>query len=236
MSALTFPRQPRRRTTRRLTSWWGRAFARAAEEVAYDEAQLLAARALARSGRLGGLVVDRGRFATGVSEEAGLWTVTGSVPPFGDDERQAFLEVVTGRAEILLGGELPHDLVEHAEEAGVELVPYGGELGTTCTCPGWRRASRHGGACEHAVAVLLLLADLLDTDPLVLLHLRGVTRDDLRPLRKTEEQSLDTPAGRGESSSVFAEVVADHDVEVAADAALRAARLLAEAGHPDPGT
>ncbi|HVX55679.1 SWIM zinc finger family protein [Nocardioides sp.] len=217
MSALTFPRQPRRRTTRRLTSWWGRAFARAAEETAYDDAQLLAARALARSGRLGGLVVDRGRFATGVSEEAGLWTVTGSVPPFGDDERQAFLEVVAGRAELLLDGELPHDLVEHAEEAGVELVPYGGELGTTCTCPGWRRASRHGGACEHAVAVLLLLADLLDADPLVLLHLRGVTREDLRPLRGEPTDADPDPAA-----------FRDEDVEVAADAALRAARLLAE--------
>lgn len=217
MSALTFPRQPRRRTTRRLTSWWGRAFARAAEETAYDDAQLLAARALARSGRLGGLVVDRGRFATGVSEEAGLWTVTGSVPPFGDDERQAFLEVVAGRAELLLDGELPHDLVEHAEEAGVELVPYGGELGTTCTCPGWRRASRHGGACEHAVAVLLLLADLLDADPLVLLHLRGVTREDLRPLRGEPTDADPGPAA-----------FRDEDVEVAADAALRAARLLAE--------
>jgi uncharacterized Zn finger protein len=217
MSALTFPRQPRRRTTRRLTSWWGRAFARAAEETAYDDAQLLAARALARSGRLGGLVVDRGRFATGVSEEAGLWTVTGSVPPFGDDERQAFLEVVAGRAELLLDGELPHDLVEHAEEAGVELVPYGGELGTTCTCPGWRRASRHGGACEHAVAVLLLLADLLDADSLVLLHLRGVTREDLRPLRGEPTDADPDPAA-----------FRDEDVEVAADAALRAARLLAE--------
>jgi uncharacterized Zn finger protein len=226
MSVLTFPRQPRRRTSRRLTSWWGRAFARAAEEVAYDDAQLLAARALARSGRLGGLVVDRGRFATGVSEEAGLWTVAGSVPPFGDDERQAFLEVVTGRAEVLLDGELPHDLVEHAEEAGVELVPYGGELGTTCTCPGWQRASRHGGACEHAVAVLLLLADLLDTDPLVLLHLRGVTRDDLRPLRgQPDDTGATCPAA-----------LPDEDVEVAADAAMRAAQLLAEAGHPDPGT
>lgn len=217
MSALTFPRQPRRRTTRRLTSWWGRAFARAAEETAYDDAQLLAARALARSGRLGGLVVDRGRFATGVSEEAGLWTVTGSVPPFGDDERQAFLEVVAGRAELLLDGELPHDLVEHAEEAGVELVPYGGELGTTCTCPGWRRASRHGGACEHALAVLLLLADLLDADSLVLLHLRGVTREDLRPLRGEPTDADPDPAA-----------FRDEDVEVAADAALRAARLLAE--------
>jgi uncharacterized Zn finger protein len=146
------------------------------------------------------------------------------VPPFGDDERQAFLEVVTGRAEALLAGELPHDLVEHAEEAGVELVPYGGELGTTCTCPGWQRASRHGSACEHAVAVLLLLADLLDTDPLVLLHLRGITRDDLRPLR----------GERAEVGGVEPVALPDQDVEVAAEAALRAARLLAEAGHSDP--
>jgi uncharacterized Zn finger protein len=186
------------------------------EELAYDEAQLLHARSLARSGRIGGLVVDTGRFAAGVAEEAGIWTVTGSVPPLDADGRAAFLEVVAGRADPILAGELPHDLVEHAEEAGVELVPYGVELGATCSCPVWQRASRHGGVCEHAIAVLAQVSDLLDQDPLVLLQLRGIGRDDLRPRRAPDPE----PERRDEQAD---------EVEIALDAAVRAARLLADA-------
>ena len=216
MSALVFPPEPHRRFSRKLKSWWGRAFWRAVEELAYDEPQLLHARALARSGRIGGLVVDTGRFAAGVGEEAGVWTVTGTVPPLDADGRAAFLEVVAGRADTVLAGELPHDLVEHAEEAGIELVPYAVELGATCSCPAWQRASRHGGVCEHAIAVLAQVSDLLDQDPLVLLQLRGIGRDDLRPRRAPDAE----PERRDEQAD---------EVEIALDAAVRAARLLAEA-------
>lgn len=218
MSALVFPGEPHRRFTRKLKSWWGRAFWRAVEELAYDETQLLHARALARSGRIGGVVVDTGRFAAGIAEEAGVWTVTGTVPPLDEDGRAAFLEVVEGRADAVLAGELPHDLVEHAEEAGVELVSYGVELGATCSCPSWQRASRHGGVCEHAIAVLAQVADLLDRDPLVLLQLRGIGRDDLRPRRAPEQHPRPGP------HTAHAD-----EVEIALDAAWRAARLLEDA-------
>lgn len=220
MSALVFPSQPHRRFTRKLKSWWGRAFWRAVEELADSETQLLHARALARSGRIGGVVVDTGRFAAGVAEEAGIWTVTGLVPPLDAEARAAFLEVVEGRADDVLAGELPHDLVEHAEEAGVELVPYGVELAATCSCPAWQRASRHGGVCEHALGVLAQVTDLLDRDPVVLLQLRGIGRDDLRPRRAPEP----APQPREE--------LAD-EVEIALEAALRAARLLADADEAD---
>ena len=78
-----------------------------------------------------------------------------------------------GRVAALLAGDLPHTLVEHAEEAGVELLPYGGELGSTCTCDAWT------DPCPHALAVLYQLAWLVEADPFVLLHLRGLARDDL---------------------------------------------------------
>jgi uncharacterized Zn finger protein len=222
MTALVFPRQPHRRASRKLRSWWGRAFWRAVEEIAADETQLVHARSLARSGRIGGLVVDTGRFAAGVAEEAGVWTVTGAVPPLDEDGRAAFLEVVVGQADALLDGDLPHDLVEHAEEAGVELIPYGVELATTCSCPGWQRASRHGGVCEHAIAVLAQVTDLLDRDPLVLLQLRGISRDDLRPRRAVVPEPT-----RPDAAPDPVQV----EVEIAVDAALRAAQLLAEAGE-----
>ena len=231
MSALVFPGQPHRRVSRRLKSWWGRAFWRAVEEVAYDETQILHARALSRSGRIGGLVIDSGSFAAGVSEEAGIWTVTGSVPVLDEDGRAAFLEVVTGRADALLGGNLPHDLVEHAEEAGVELVPYGVELSATCTCPQWQRLTRQGGVCEHALGVLVQLTEFVDQDPLVLVQLRGISRDDLRPRRAPEP--VPGPGARPTRTSTAEDEEADA-VEIAVDAALRAARLLEESGM-DPG-
>lgn len=218
MTGLIFPQEPHRRASRRLRSWWGRAFWRAVEEIAYDESQLLHARALARSGRIGGVVVDTGRFAAGVAEDPDVWTVTGTVPPLDEDGRAAFLEVVTGRADALLSGELPHDLVEHAEEAGVELVPYGVELGATCSCPHWQRASRHGDVCEHVIGVLVQVTDLLDRDPLVLLQLRGIGREELTARRASEPEPAPHRRDR----------VAE-EVEIAVDAALRAALLLAEA-------
>ena len=104
------------------------------------------------------------------------WTVVGAVPVLDGAGAEAFVETVaaeSGRVAALLAGDLPHALVEHAEEAGVELLPYGGELGATCTCEAWT------DPCPHALAVLLQLGQLLDEDPFVLLHLRGLPREEL---------------------------------------------------------
>jgi uncharacterized Zn finger protein len=136
----------------------------------------------------------------------------GSVPELDSGAAGALVETVAaeaGRVAALLAGELPHTLVEHAEEAGVELLPYGGELGSSCTCDAWT------DPCPHALAVMYQLAWLIDDDPFVLLHLRGLARDEL--LARLHE--------RTESPSATAE---DPDVDVAVDAALRAAAMLAE--------
>ncbi len=111
-----------------------------------------------------------------VEDERGLWAVLGTVPVLDRRAADALVETVAaeaGRVAALLAGDLPHTLVEHAEEAGVELLPYGGELGSTCTCQAWT------DPCPHALAVMYQLAWLVDADPFVLLHLRGLARDDL---------------------------------------------------------
>ena len=220
MVAVTHPREPARRGGYRPGSWWGRAFLRAVEETAYDDAQLVGARALARSGRIGGLVVDAGAFAAAVEDEHGLWTVTGTVPPLDDEAVRAFLEVVatdhgaaSAGVDALLAGELPHDLVEHAEEAGVELVPYGGEVAAVCTCASWQ------DVCVHALAVLHQLGWLVDRDATVLLHLRGVPRDGLLArLRRSGGARADVGPDL--------DAIEVDEVEIAVDAALRARRLL----------
>ena len=110
------------------------------------------------------------------------------MPELDSGASETLVEIVAaeaGRVAALLSGELPHTLVEHAEEAGVELLPYGGELGSTCTCEAWT------DPCPHALAVMYQLAWLVDADPFVLLHLRGLARDDL--LSRLHERTEPAP-------------------------------------------
>jgi uncharacterized Zn finger protein len=152
-----------------------------------------------------------------VEDERGLWAVLGTVPVLDPGASEALVETVAaeaGRVAALLAGDLPHTLVEHAEEAGVELLPFGSELGSTCTCQAW------ADPCPHALAVMYQLAWLVEADPFVLLHLRGLARDDL--LARLHDRAESPPKADLE----------DPDVDIAADAALRAAALLAELDQP----
>lgn len=208
-------RQPARRGAARATTWWGKAWVRAVEESGYAEEDLRAARALARSGVLGPLAIERGAVGCSVLDGDLMPAVTGSVAMVGDDAWDAFVELVaaeSGRVAALLAGDLPHSLVEHAEESGVELLPYAGELGWACSCDAWL------DPCRHALAVGYQVAWLIDADPFVLLTLRGLTRDELLArLHARTGPALDAWASQTGTPD---------DLELGLDAALRAARAL----------
>lgn len=210
----THPRIAPRRGAR-ATTWWGKAWVRAVEEAAYGERDLVRGRTLARSGLVGGITVDPGRFLAAVEEGDDVFTVSGAVPVLEPHERDAFAETVaaeSGRIGALLAGDLPHGLVEHAEESGVELLPFGGELATRCTCDPWT------DPCPHALGVLYQLTWLLEADPFVLLALRGLERDEL--LARLHTVSAQTSGPRT-------------DADIARDATDRARRLLAALDDPD---
>ena len=132
-------------------------------------------------------------------------------------ERRDLVDVVaaeSGRIADLLAGDLAHDFVEHTEEVGVELLPYGGELAATCTC------SHYLDPCRHAVAVLIQTGWLVDADPLVLFAIRGLDRGDL-----LAELHAQRSGSRADRSGAAAIDLAD-DVEIVVDAALRARELV----------
>ncbi|GAA5140682.1 hypothetical protein GCM10023340_01210 [Nocardioides marinquilinus] len=224
-----------RRGAARATTWWGRAFVRALEEAAFTERDLRLGRGLARSGSVGGISITAGRLVAAVSDPHGLFTVDARLPVL-DAAAQAWLvEAVAaeaGRVGALLAGDLPHDLVEHADEGGAELLPFGSELETTCTCEGWL------DPCPHALAVLSQAAWLVDDDPLVLLHLRGLPRDDLlaRLHALTAGGSAldpgDDDGGGGGDGGAGGDPALETALDTAQDAAARAARVvrLLEAG------
>lgn len=206
-----------------VRSWWGKAWQRAVEEAAYAEADLRAGRVLARRGEVGGISVAAGSVLAAVREGDDAWTAEIAVPVLAEEEQRALIEVVAavaGRVAALLAGELPFELVEHADEIGAELLPFGGELSAHCTC------DHYLDPCRHALAVLIQTGWLVDADPLVLFAIRGLDREAL--LAGLHQRSVG-------AAPAFVSDLAD-DVEVAADAAVRAQRFveLMEAGAELP--
>ncbi|MEP6814979.1 MAG: hypothetical protein ABI873_05465 [Marmoricola sp.] len=161
----------------RSTTWWGTAFVRSLEERAYDEVDLVAGRSLARSGRLGAIMVLSSMASVvvdtaGGSPDKGRVMAQLKVEPLSD--WSAFVEETareTGFLAALEAGQLPAELVEHADQAGAELLPATSDLETACECDAWTQP------CAHALALLYQLAWQIDRDPYVLMLLRGRTRE-----------------------------------------------------------
>jgi uncharacterized Zn finger protein len=225
-SAITHPRLPPRRGGGSGT-WWSKAVLRAVEEAAFGEKELRSGRALARSGAVGAITVTEGGAVAAVTDGHDAFTVEVTVPVLDDTDSAAFTEIVaaeSGRVAALLTGQLPHAFVEAVEEAGVELLPYGGELGSACTCDAWL------DPCPHALAVLTQLAWLIQADPFVLTHLRGLSRErvlrDLHRIRQPAGPPAAQPSGGAASDDPRSSGTDVDDLVVAEDAAVRAARLL----------
>lgn len=209
-----YPRVGRvRGAAARSTTWWGKAWVRSFEETVLEPSDLLTARALARSGRLGAVMVLAG-MSSAVMDPAGptALMVQVRVERLDDAAWAGFVAELareSGYAAALESGELPVALVEHADEAGIELLPGPGDLETACECDAWAQP------CLHALAMLYQLAWHLDGDPYALLLLRGRTRDALLDLLEPG--------------------LAGSDVTVEADDAARRAREILGIADEAPG-
>jgi uncharacterized Zn finger protein len=190
---MVFPRVGRvRGPAARSTTWWGRAWVRSFEETVLDVSELSTARALARSGRLGAVMVLAGMSSV-VVDRGSPTAVVAQLRVRQLDERawQVFIEELGREAGFLAAlesGELPTELVENADEAGVELLPDPADVETACECDAWAQP------CAHALALVYQLAWHLDGDPYALLLLRGRTREHL--LDETPVVPLDDVAVR----------------------------------------
>ncbi|WP_410579442.1 SWIM zinc finger family protein [Amycolatopsis sp. lyj-108] len=151
-------------------SWWGRAWINAMEDTALDLRQLKQGRKYAAGGRVGPITVSPGRIAAVVDDQEGQYRTEVRLAELTEDEWDRFLDRVASRAghlAALLDRDMPHDLVEAADDAGVHLLPGIGDLDPDCDCPGWELP------CRHAAALSFQASWLLDADPFVLLLMRG---------------------------------------------------------------
>ena len=213
---IVLPRLARTRDPRaRSSTWWGRALVRSFEELTVQGDDLGAARSLARSGRVGAVVVLESMASAVVDTDDGPQVAQVRVRRLDHDGWGVVAQETareSGFVAAIESGELPADLVEHADEAGVELLPGTAEIDTGCEC------AAPGQPCMHTLALLYQLAWHVDRDPYVLLLLRGRTREDL--LAEVEALARD---------------LSDLGAEERTDAVRRAAMVLALAAEAPDG-
>ncbi|TCC47822.1 hypothetical protein E0H75_24065 [Kribbella capetownensis] len=202
-----FPAFPAQRRSTRGRSWWARAWVQALEDTSLDSGQLRKGRQYANSGQVGTITISPGRIAATVYSPDDTFEAVVQVDELSDADRSRFLDQVAARAghiAALLDGEMPHDLVEAAADAGVSLLPGIGDLDPSCTCDGWELP------CQHAAALCYQVAWLLDSDPFVLLLLRGASRDDLLDQLQTRSQTApaDEADEAGEAGASLHDVLA----------------------------
>ncbi|MEO3795446.1 SWIM zinc finger family protein [Nonomuraea sp. B10E15] len=176
---------PQRAGARFATSWWGRAWVKAMEDTSLDHVLLRKGRAYAKTGQLGPITVSPGRIAAVAENE---YDTVVRVEQLTGAAWERFLGQVAAKAghiAALLDRDMPHDLVEAAQDAAVPLLPAVGDLEPECSCPDW------GHPCKHAAALCYQASWLLDADPFVLLLMRGRGRDELIEAL----QRSDVPAG-----------------------------------------
>lgn len=159
------------------TTWWGRRFVDAMEEVA-GAGRVARGRTYARAGQVLSLEVGPGRVRSSVQGSRATPYATELRFHTWDAETQRELaEAVAGSPSVLaavLGGQMPEGFEQLTLGAGLALFPESlADARFDCTCPDW------GDPCKHAAAVVYLLAEWLDTEPFGVLTLRGVERDAL---------------------------------------------------------
>ncbi|MGW3805589.1 SWIM zinc finger family protein [Micromonospora sp. NPDC005113] len=170
---------PDRRIGRTFAAtWWGTAWIDAMERAALDRGQLSRGRRYASAGQVGPITVSPGRISAPVHDgdpETPHDTVI-RVAPLADRQWDRLLDALAAKAghiAALLDREMPPELVDTAEDAGVRLLPGYGDLEPECECPSWDQP------CRHAAALAYQTSWLLDRDPFVLLLMRGRAEAEL---------------------------------------------------------
>ncbi|MBZ0278508.1 MAG: SWIM zinc finger family protein [Anaerolineae bacterium] len=182
--------------------WWGKQWIKAMERLGLD-ARMVRGKTYARNGSVLRLEIGHGEAYALVEGSYGRSYHTKVFLRTLDDEQwDQALQALSAQAIYaakLLAGDMPEDIETIFQHVGLSLFPQKKrDLNFDCSCPDW------GDPCKHSAAVYYLLADMLDSDPFVLFHLRGRSRDQilsmLRKLRDETDSPADTPTTAASAS------------------------------------
>ena len=207
------------------TSWWAKRWIAVLESFNIG-ARLSRGRSYARGGQVLSIDVRPGEVRAKVQGSMPKpYAVTINVAKLPATDWDKVVRVLSSQALYaakLLAGEMPQDIEDLFNEAGVSLFPQKlKDLQTECSCPDY------SNPCKHIAAVYYLLGEEFDRDPFLLFRLRGQEREELskrltaagapapatapaapEPAAKAEPLPLDAAAFWG-SGTVAADVYGD---------------------------
>lgn len=158
-------------------TWWAQRWIRALERFGWAN-RLQRGRSYARAGRVLDVEVFPGRVEARVrGTRPTPYRVTIEIPPLSENQWERVLDAMANRAVFaakLLAGEMPEDIEEAFEAAGVHLFPTSRhEIVTDCSCPDW------ANPCKHIAATHYVLGQAFDHDPFLIFRLRGRTKEQI---------------------------------------------------------
>lgn len=177
------------------TEWWGEQWVAAMERLGVT-GRLERGKRYARNGSVLELELSHGMTFGHVQGSYGFaYRTAVYLQTFSDEEWRRALDALAGQAIYaakLLAGEMPGDIETAFQDVGLSLFPRSlKDVAFECSCPDW------GDPCKHAAALYYLIAEQLDADPFILLHLRGRAREqilaDLRSRRSATVSDVDDP-------------------------------------------
>ena len=177
------------------TTWWGRLWITALEQLGDDfENRLPRGKKYAEEGAVSHFTVSPGEIQAKVHGRK-TYNVTLGLPALTGAQWEKALQRIHQESRFvasLLAGEMPQGLDETFRESGASLYPrVPKELQTHCDCPDW------ANPCKHVAAVCYIMAEALDRDPWLLFDLRGRTREEvLEALQAMMEVPPEEPAPR----------------------------------------
>ena len=157
--------------------WWAKRWTAVLESFNIG-ARLGRGRSYARQGQVSSIEIDAGIVIAEVQgSRRDPYVVTIQLRTLSEKEWDRVIIELGARAVFLarlLAGEMPEQIEEATEAAGVNLFPAkSSDLKTDCSCPDW------SNPCKHIAAVYYLLGEEFDRDPFLIFALRGMPRDEL---------------------------------------------------------
>ncbi|GAP20778.1 SWIM zinc finger family protein [Leptolinea tardivitalis] len=158
-------------------NWWARRWIHAMEKL-MDGRRLSRGQDYAAQGQVLSMgEIKNGVAATVQGSRVKPYRVTIQVMPLKAEEWEKALDVLASQAVFaakLLAGEMPENIEEAFQSAGLSLFPERpGDLVTQCSCPDW------ANPCKHVAAAHYILGDRFDEDPFLLFRMRGRSQEQV---------------------------------------------------------
>ena len=196
-------------------NWWSARWMRILEEC-IDSGRISRGRSYARKGQVTSIEIEPGlvtAFVQGTRKKP--YQIKLGFETVAEKEKELLLLRFREHASFaarLLACEMPEEMELAFMEAGIPLFPKRTEMKRfKCTCPD------DATPCKHIVAVLLLIAEVIDDDPFLLLKLRGIDKNRLIAMLTSEndegENEMDSPEESYEDWDYESEIIGGAEAE-----------------------